>query len=43
MFERTNFVTRNTAWTTAPHHGGLVRTMAEIQADQERAPRRRPA
>jgi len=39
MFERTNFVTRNTAWTAACHHGGLVRTMAEIQADQERVRR----
>ena len=36
MFEQTNFVTPNTTWTTATHHGGLIRTMAEIQADQER-------
>ena len=39
MIKRTNSVTRNTAWTVATHHGGLVRTLAEIQADQERTRR----
>lgn len=39
MFERTNSLTRYTAWTAATHHGGLVRTMAEIQAEQERTRR----
>ena len=35
MIERTNSLTRHTAWTAPTHHGGLVRTMAEIQAVQE--------
>ena len=39
MHNRTNSITRYTAWTAATHHGGLVRTMAEIQADQERSRR----
>ena len=36
MTKPTNFLTRFTAWTAPIHNGGLVRTMAEIQGEQER-------
>ena len=39
MFDRPHALTRNTVWTPAVHHGGLVRTMAEIQAEGERTQR----
>lgn len=39
MTNRTNSLTRYTDWTSATHHGGLVRTMAEICAEQERTRR----
>ncbi len=36
MINQLNSVSRNTAWPLPSNHGGLVRTMAEIQGEQER-------
>ena len=39
MTQRLNTLTPNTVWTASSHLGGLLKTMAEIQADQERTRR----